>query len=220
MSQLAWDWIFAPLSHNDDGDTASSRPRTGATPDPAPLSASDATLVRRIHDGDTTAFESLFREEYQGLVTYLTRMAGSTWDAEELVQGVFVQLWERRAAFAPRTSVRTYLYGAARHAALNHFRTIRRPAPPSTTSGSEPVWADVAIEVRELEEAAVAAMAHLPPRAKEVWTLHREHGLTVPEIAVHLGISPNTVKTQLARSLAAIRQAVLPFLGLLLSIRL
>jgi len=221
MSQLAWSFIFASPPGKGTGDVGRwSRDATTAATEPAPLSATDATLVRRIHDGDTDAFEALFRTEYAGLVTYLIRMVGTTWDAEELVQAVFVQLWERRSAFAPRTSVRTYLYGAARHAALNHFRAARRPAPPAgTASAAAPPLADVQVEVSELEHAAIVAMSQLPPRAREIWMLHREHGLTVPEIAAHLGISPNTVKTQLARSLAAIRHAVLPFLGFLLTLR-
>jgi RNA polymerase sigma-70 factor (ECF subfamily) len=221
MSHQAWSIVFAQLSpHGADDGGPVGRGRSGKTPAAsASLSASDTALVRQIRDGNIDAFESMFHAEYQGLVTYLARMVGTTWDAEELVQGMFVQLWERRTTFAPRTSVRTYLYGAARHAALNHFRAARRPPPPAGTghAGASSL-ADVEVELRDLERAAVTAMLALPPRAREVWTLHREQGLTVPEIASHLGISPNTVKTQLARSLVAIREAVLPFLVVVLAI--
>lgn len=208
MSQLAWLWFDAPSS-DDDGIV---RQPAGAFEerDRPQLSAADAEVVRQIRAGNSVTFEQLFRAEYQGLVTYLSRTIGTVWDAEELVQRVFVQLWERHEQFAPKTNVRTYLYGAARHAALNHFRATRRANPSGAENTS--VSSDLLMEMSELERAAMAAVEQLPPRAQEIWTLHREHGLTVAEVARQLGISTNTVKTHLSRSLASIRAAILPFL--------
>ena len=215
MSQQLWQLVLSPPPIDDSrhGRTSSD----SATIEPRALSARDATRAAQIRAGDVATFEAVFREEYAGLVTYLIRTVGTNWDAEELVQGVFVQLWERRESFAPTTSVRNYLYGAVRHAALNHFRANRRATPSAGSSTSSPV--DTELELDELTRAAYAAIEQLPPRGKEIWRLHRDHGMTVPEIAAHLNISPNTVKTQLARSLAAVRRAVVPFLLVMVAVR-
>jgi RNA polymerase sigma-70 factor (ECF subfamily) len=218
MSRLVWSLLFdGPHSHDDHVANAVARKATDhAATTPAALSEHDATLVRALNAGDAAAFEQLFHAEYQGLVTYVTRRTGARWDAEELVQGVFVRLWERHATFAPRTSVRAYLVGAVRLAAIEYFRAVHRPMPERGTLAPAPVPADATLELDDLERAALAAIAQLPPRAREVWTLHRDHGLTVSEVAQQLGVSSNTVKTQLARSLLAIRRAIAPFLGLIL----
>jgi RNA polymerase sigma-70 factor (ECF subfamily) len=218
MSHLVWSLLFdGPHSHDDHVANAVVRTTNDpAATAPAVLSERDATLVQALHCGDAAAFEQLFHAEYQGLVTYVTRRTGAQWDAEELVQGVFVRLWERRATFAPRTSVRAYLVGAVRLAAIEYFRAAHRPVPERGLLAPAPLPADVALELDDLERAALSAIAQLPPRAREVWTLHRDHGLTVPDVARQLGVSPNTVKTQLARSLLAIRRAIAPFLGLVL----
>jgi RNA polymerase sigma-70 factor (ECF subfamily) len=218
MSRLVWSLLFdGPHSHDDHVSNAVSRKANDrAAPEPAALSEHDATLVRALNAGDAAAFEQLFHAEYQGLVTYVTRRTGARWDAEELVQGVFVRLWERRATFAPRASVRAYLVGAVRMATIEYFRMAHRPLSERGLLAPDAVPVDAALELGDLERAALAAIAQLPPRAREVWTLHRDHGLTVSEVAQQLGVSPNTVKTQLARSLLAIRRAIAPFLGLVL----
>jgi RNA polymerase sigma-70 factor (ECF subfamily) len=204
--------LFSASSPDGDGGHAARRWEHEA-PDTPVLSNDDLGLVQSIRDGNAQAFERLFHTHYQGVVTYLTRTVGAAWDAEELTQSVFVRLWERRAEFEPRTSVRSYLYGAARHAALNLFREGRRPAIPDDAGRSTTMeTADVALEQHELEAAVQHAIDALPERAREVWMLHRDHEMTVGEVAALLKISPNTVKTHLARTLATLRRVVAPFL--------
>ena len=65
----------------------------------------------------------------------------------------------------------------------------------------------------ELADTIHRAVRALPPRCREVWELSRNHGLGYEEIAGVTGVSVNTVKTQMARALRALREALVPFLG-------
>lgn len=181
------------------------------------------------------SFEELFRQYYPALVTYLAREFRLADVAEDLVQTIFTQLWAKRDKFNSahlEHGVGPYLYGAARHAALNYLRDnkLRNSYDPrvfdhSATSGvteddldnipSAEQDPSVVVEHAQLEQAVQAAVEKLPPRAREIWALHRDHGLTYPEIATTLGISINTVKTQMTRSIAALRKVAAPYLAVL-----
>jgi len=215
------DFLFAPASTDDAGHDAEHRSRANDATRGAALSDEERQHVVRIRAGDTGIFERVFRAHYAELVTYLARTIGDIQEGEELAQAVFVRVWDQHADFAPHTSIRAYLFGAARHAALNYFRTARRdPLPPGVGVAPPDIPADVALEQRELYAAVHAAIERLPARAREMWILHRERGLTIAEVAAAMGVSPNTVKTQVARSLVTLRRVAAPFLVLLLSTQL
>jgi RNA polymerase sigma-70 factor (ECF subfamily) len=171
-------------------------------------------------------FEQLFRQYYPALVTYLVREFRLTDNAEDLVQTVFSQVWAKRDRFNPEQGVSPYLYAAARHAALNYLRDNKRyDTHDDYTIEDEldniPAAEQDAVSVlehKDLEDAVYAAVESLPPRAREIWALHRDHGLTYPEIAATLGISINTVKTQIGRSLTVLRKAAVPFLVALVTL--
>lgn len=157
-------------------------------------------------------FEKLFRTYYATLVTFAAGMAGSTDAAEDLVQEVFVAIWRRRADMAPATVPRAYLYKAVRHRALNalrHDRVARDSTPPPEQS-FVPSAEDDLIH-GEVELAVRAAISRLPDRARLMFTLSRDEGLTYAEIARVTGVSVKTVETQMGRALRALRESLAGF---------
>ena len=177
-----------------------------------------AEWMARIRDGDEAVFETLFRTFAPGLCTFLTRYVGERAIAEELVQDVFLSLWDHRATVHITGSVQAYLFAAARNRALNHldhervtdrFRVsvlTRMTASEASVQGEAECFA--ALEMQE-------ALAQLPARCRLVFTLQRTHGMSYGEVASSLAISVKTVEVHMGRALRTLRawyaeQAELP----------
>ena len=165
--------------------------------------------IARIRAGDEAAFEALFRALAPGLCALVTRYVGSRPAAEELVQDLFFDLWQRREQLAPEQAIAAYLHVAAKNRALNWLRRERRITPwsaaalqyesePDASSPSE----NELLDALELQD----AIAQLPARCRLIFTLSRQHDMSYGDIATSLGLSIKTVETQMGRALKALRE--------------
>lgn len=184
--------------------------------EPPPGSKDQRPLMSITSDAE---FEALFRAYYVPLCAFVNRVVGSRAVAEELVQEVFLYLWEHRARWSAHTSVRTYLYTAARNAALNYLRRERieqRATHADETTVSlftrSPLGLERALALAEFERAVKHAIEQLPERCREVYTLSREQNLSYAEIAGVLGISPKTVEVHIGRAFKLLRKQLAPYL--------
>lgn len=171
----------------------------------------DTDLSVLIRAGDRDAFERLFRDWYARLATYAVRLVGSRDAAEDIVQELFVTLWNRRDQLPDMGALPGYLHRAVRNRALNDLRRRRTAERWLALRDPDPV--DVPVAVSTLVEAELAgriqaALGALPPRTREVFLLHRDQGLTYGGIAAALGISVKTVETLMSRALRSLRQAL------------
>jgi RNA polymerase sigma-70 factor (ECF subfamily) len=142
-------------------------------------------------------------------------------DAEDIVQDVFLRLWERGAHFAFDDPL-PYLYQAARNAATSAARKkdvrARWQVALRAESDSGSSTVEIDLEERELDAAVAAAIDSLPERCREIFTMHRQQDLTYPEIARVLGISVKTVETQMGRALKALRSRLVHYTATLGSV--
>lgn len=153
-------------------------------------------------------FETLFRETYAELCNFVVQFVHSRAVAEELVQDLFLRLWERRAQWAAETPSRTYLYHAARNRALDHLKheRIASMAPPETSEEDEPFpAAERELHAADLRTALDAAIAELPDRTRQVFILCKGNGLSYLQIAKAMDISVKTVEAQMARAFRILR---------------
>jgi len=191
----------------------------------APRAAGDGEADRdtlgRLARGEAGAFAALFRRYYDALCSFAQGLVESADDAEEVVSEVFARLWETRERLDVRVSLKSYLYAATRNVALNFLRrlgteerTLGRAsqvgALPGVLSPADDEASDV--QTRELREAVDAAIASLPPRRREIFLLHRLHGLTYAEIAAALDITPKTVENHIGLALKDLRNSLTVFL--------
>jgi RNA polymerase sigma-70 factor (ECF subfamily) len=183
-------------------------------PPPPPLSETGWT--EKIRAGDHDAFEALFHSHYPSLCSLVARRVESPETAEEIVQDVFLRVWERRHALDPELSITHYLYRAARNHAMNHVkhRSIvlrERDAARTALRPSETAPED---RIRYDEIAAVAqrAIEQLPERCREIFLLSRHGELKYAEIASLLGISIKTVETHMVHALSSLRSGLLPYI--------
>ena len=128
-----------------------------------------AQSSRAMAIGSDAEFEALFRAHYASLCAFASRMVGSRAVAEELVQEVFLYLWEHRATWSAHTSVRTYLFTATRNITLNYLRR-EKLAERATQSdeGTIALFTRTQLEIErevalaEFERAVKRAVALLP----------------------------------------------------------
>lgn len=177
--------------------------------------ARDHAWIARIREGDAAAFEALFLAYTPRLCDFVFRYVHAREEAEEIVQDLFVWLWQHRATLPIRGAVSTYLYAAARHRALDRLKRERVRerwrSGEASNPAAEPKGADVALELAERQAAIERAIAELPERRRAVCVLRWVDGLSYAEIAQRLGVSEKTVDSQLQNAIRFIRQALAGF---------
>lgn len=139
------------------------------------------------------------------LKAYLRGVFPGVRDVDDLVQESYVRVWLRQTR-QPIASVRAFLFKVARHLALNSLRHERaspflsvREITASRVVEERPSPADQACTDEELD-LLFAAIDALPARCREVYILRKLRGLSQKEIARELGISEQTVETQIVRA--------------------
>jgi RNA polymerase sigma-70 factor (ECF subfamily) len=196
----------------------SPRPHTLSPRNPE----NDEELFRRVIGGDSGALEGLFHRYVDSLCSFAFAHTRSRDVAEEVVQDVFVWLWEHRATIEPPRSIASYLHGAVRNRALNVVRhettALRinqrraRDSAPGATPRPFPA-PDALAEAQDLRDALAQAVISMPLRCREAFILARTAHLTYSEIAVVLRISPKTVEIHLSRALAILRTRLASWRG-------
>jgi RNA polymerase sigma-70 factor, ECF subfamily len=182
------------------------------------LTLSDKERFGLIRAGDESVFEGLFREHYGVLCGFARKFVVDSAVAEELVQDLFVQLWERREALQPEVSLRSYLFTAVRNGCLNHLKHLGIREQHQNHSQHLPsAYAADPLEVMEHEELNARihlAIAALPDRCGEIFKMSRFDGLKYDEIAAQLQLSPRTVEVQIGKALRILRESLSDYLPL------
>ena len=189
---------------------------THPTPDVSPLRVvTDAELLAGLRRGESSAFDTIFRDWYARLVLIADRIVGERQVAEDLAQEVFLELWRRRETLALETTVHAYLLQSVRNRALNHLRHVqvrRRSAAEVVEMSGSSIPADAETVAGELAVAIEHAMQALTPRCREVFQLSRERGFKYSEIATQLGVSVKAVEAQMGKALRTMREHLAPWL--------
>jgi RNA polymerase sigma-70 factor (ECF subfamily) len=168
------------------------------------IDAGDEALLEQIRASDVGAFEQLFRRYAEPLYDCAYGYVGSRDVAQEVVQQLFVTLWERRRVWQVSGTVVTYLYRAVRNGSLNALREGRRRVPLIDRVHEAP-GIEQEVEAADLARAVARIVARLPERCREVFRLNRYHHLTYAEVAQVLNLSVKTVELHMARALRELR---------------
>ncbi len=173
-------------------------------------SETDQMLFMRLREGDATALDELFRRHYTNLCRVALRFVNNEQEAEDIVQELFVSIWEKRETQRDDlTSVGPYLRRATRNRSLNYLRDRKRiPVDEGEVplTIATPDQADAALEQDELRDQIHGAIDALPERCRLVFVMSKIEDMTHKEIASALDISPKTVENQMTRAYRYLRQ--------------
>jgi RNA polymerase sigma-70 factor, ECF subfamily len=185
--------------------------------------AEDIRLMALVSGGDASAFEQLVERHQRLVVGTVTRMLGSTSDAEDIAQQVFVRVWKSANRYVPRAKFTTWLLKITRNLVFNELRRRSRHAQVSLQSESEEeerpirdehaIAPDAALLEQELQKAIDAAIANLPDAQRMAVILRRYEELSYEEIAETLDQSVSAVKSLLFRARTELRQSLERYLG-------
>lgn len=182
--------------------------------------ADERVWLHRIRAGDAGAFEALFSAYYRSLCVFVRSYVGAADLAEELVQNVFLRIWERRATWNPSRGIRTYLFAACRNEALDHVkheRVVERASDRAAREGLTPGHGQVAArpddeaQASEFSEALRREVRELPERRRAVFVLRWRDRLSHAEIGHLLGVSTKCSETQFGRAMATLRERLAHF---------
>ncbi len=173
--------------------------------DPTP----ETELVNRLKTGDVDAFDELYRRYAGRLFSFGLRYLKSREDTEELVQSVFLKLWESRESLIAGSPIKSFLFTIAYNKICNIFRKKRyhREFLAEVVKSESGASADLqtSIEIRFFLDRVYELVDQLPEKQREAFLKSRKEGKSSKEIAEELGLSSGSVDNYNADTLRLIR---------------
>jgi RNA polymerase sigma-70 factor, ECF subfamily len=182
-------------------------------------------LINTLSSESEGAFEFIFLSYYSKLTTYAAGILKDDSIAEDMVQDFFVKFWENRKKLQIQISLKAFLYHSIHNQCINylaHAQVEKKYSTQSLKNYQEllsPVSPDYPVAnliVKELEGTIKLAIDKLPDQCREVFLSVRYEELSYSEAAEKLGISVNTLKTQLQRALNKLREKLKDYLPIVI----
>jgi RNA polymerase sigma-70 factor (family 1) len=171
---------------------------------------SDISLVQRLKENDKPAFELIFNKFSKKLYYFTLSYVHSQAETEEIIQNVFVVLWENRELLSEAFPIQNYMYKVTINHIYNYFkhRLVRQRYVENVISEGteEDQEAMQYILSNDLEEVVYKIVEELPLRQQVIFRLSRLEGLCHAEISEQLGISVRSVENHIYRALKHIRE--------------
>ena len=169
----------------------------------------DIELVERLQKGDVEAFDLIY-EKYSGkLYAFGLKYLKSTEEAEELVQSVFLKLWENYKILKKELSFKSYLFTIAYNDICKLFRkrNYRQKFIDDTLYENSQFSSEIeeGIDYQSVLEQVEQIVNKLPEKQKTIFLKSRQEGKSTKEIAEEVGLSPGTVDNYISESLKFIR---------------
>jgi RNA polymerase sigma-70 factor (ECF subfamily) len=170
-------------------------------------------LLRQIAAGDQLMFRQLYICFYKRLYHFALSMVRLKEAAEEVIEDVFVRIWQQRETAASIRNLKVYLYTAVKNSSLNYLsrkakETITEPFDHIDIGYSGPANPEQQMITAEMFDKIRQAVENLPPRCKMIFQLIREDGLKYKEVSQILNISVNTIDAQMAIAVSRIAAAL------------
>ena len=169
----------------------------------------DEQLIILLKKDDQQAFAQIYNRYAESLAGFAASKLYSLDDARDIIQDIFVKLWENRDEVYITSNLKSYLFSIVRHRIIDKIRKniTREEYASMVQSLIVPRYdsADKQVEAKELQQSIEKSLNQLPPRVKEIYKLSRDEGLTNHEIAEKLNLSEQTVKNQLSAALKHLR---------------
>jgi len=180
----------------------------------------DRVLLEKLKSGNIACFELLYSKYSGKLYNYVLSLSkGDFYLAEEIVQNVFVKIWEIRQHINTEGSFNSFVYTVGRNMFLNVVKSrLQEHLYHDYVVDHEAILdnsVEKEIEYKMLEEQINRLIEQLPPARRNIYILSRVKNLPNKEIAALLDISENTVESQLNKATQFMRKNLLPYYSVL-----
>jgi RNA polymerase sigma-70 factor, ECF subfamily len=175
----------------------------------------DKQLFEKISNGSKAHFDSLFSKYYAQLVRFAMGYLHDGPAAEEMVQDVFVRIWENAPRIEIETSILAYLYTSVRNQALNFIKheNIKKKYEQEQALfvNADANDFEEKVNLKFFRQLLAITVGSLPEKCREIFEMAKFEGLTYDEIAEYLQVSEKTVENQMGIALKKLRDAMLPY---------
>lgn len=171
---------------------------------------SDQELVRKIKTGAKGAYQELFERYAPRIYNFSLAYLKNKPDAEELVQDVFMKIWEKRSDLDQTKNIKAFIFKVAVNTIYDFIRkkNIENAFNNFVKSNSNPdrnnTWHEVIFE--NMKQNLQKLVAQLPKQQQKIFYLSKEKGLTNNEIAKQLNVSKRTVENHLYRAISFLKK--------------
>ncbi|HEX8024384.1 RNA polymerase sigma-70 factor [Mucilaginibacter sp.] len=166
-------------------------------------------LIEQLRHSSETAFDHIYDVYWKPLFKYAYNRLQSEELAKDMVQEVFISLWNKKDTLEPATSLSAYLFSILRFKLIDHYHasevrkrhalTVTYVAPPTNNN------TDQKVHLSEINSLLSLSIKNLPNKMKEIFELSRIQGHSTRQISEDLNISEQTVKNQLSTALKRLR---------------
>lgn len=166
-------------------------------------------MIGRLSSGEVSAFREIFDRYRNEVYTYCYKVTKRKEPAEEIIQDVFLILWQKRESLNAELPIRPYLYTITQNLAFNFLKKaaneakLKREVFYLSQKDYRPEWE---LDCKDTQELIAKAVNQLPPRQREIFSMSRNDQKSHDEISNELRISKNTVKDQIFKALKFIKQ--------------
>ncbi|KFF02656.1 RNA polymerase sigma factor [Flavobacterium reichenbachii] len=168
-------------------------------------------LIESLRNGDEKAYNYLIETYHHKLCVYANSLVKNVYSAEDIVQNVFIKIWEQRTRLKTDHSLKSFLYKLVYNEFIDLYRK-NQSLFSLEKSYYDALNGIVQEEDSEAFQRVLSAVnkeiQNLPPKCREVFILSKKEGLTNIEIAEHLDVSIKTVEAQITKAFSILRTAL------------
>ena len=170
----------------------------------------DEQLMAQAAAGSDTAFEELYRRYARRLKGFFFMQLGGDEElAADSMHDVFLRAYEARTRYQEGSNFRTWIFAIAYNICKNHYRSNAYEAQLLASLDAEPIsegQIEVEMDAAVLDEALQQVLSELPAPLHQIFSLHYQEELTIPQVAEIMGIPAGTVKSRLHKTMTIIRK--------------
>ena len=182
------------------------------------MSSYERILLGKLKIDDQSAFTIIFTKYYPDLVRFSYGFTRNSESAEEIVQDVFLKLWENRTSLEIQTSLKSFLLKAVQNKCIDSLRHQSITSKYASVILEHPILSENDTEnyilYSDLETHFNQAMSKIPAQYAEAFRMSRIESHSYQEIAEKLGVSVRTVEVRITRALSLLREELRDYLFL------
>ncbi|CAD0002197.1 RNA polymerase sigma factor [Flavobacterium salmonis] len=168
-------------------------------------------LIESLRNGDEKAYTYLIDSYHHKLCVYANSLVKNIYSAEDIVQNVFIKVWEQRARLKSDHAIKSFLYKLAYNEFIDLYRKNQSLFSLEKTyhdALNSVVLEDDSESFQRILKVVNKEIESLPPKCREVFILSKKEGLTNIEIAEHLDVSIKTVEAQITKAFSILRSSL------------
>lgn len=168
-------------------------------------------LIESLKNGDEKAYNYLIDTYHNKLCVYANSLVKNVYSAEDIVQNVFIKVWEQRTRLKTNHAIKSFLYKLVYNEFIDLYRknqSLFSLEKSYYDALNSIVLEDDSESLQRVINVVDKEIQNLPPKCKEVFILSKKEGLTNIEIAEHLDVSIKTVEAQITKAFSILRSSL------------